>query len=402
MSRLATNVAAQAAPAITDLAVCGTSPASSCDAIDAAHACPTANPDFTEIHGRMTVPIYQTGTEPYATPTDGGGIVENGSGVPQKVRDENVCFALTVPKGPAPGTGFRLAVYSHGTGGSMRDFINEGIADKLATGATPVAGFSFDSVEHGARRGASTANPEDLVFNILNPRAARDNFLQGAADILTALRISGLTISSTKFDTSSPVFFGHSQGSTSGELALAYWDANPGAAVFSGAGSSLTASLLNKTSPANYAAGLAFLVGEPLDGSHPVMTLLQNFFDRSDPVNYVHMIITAPPTAVHAKHVFMTWGTGDTYTPLATLEANALTMGIPAHTPMLEDSAAFNGRTVPGTVTGNISGHTGVMFQYAPPTGVDGHFVATQNTTAVANWNAFIQTFESAGVPTVP
>jgi hypothetical protein len=401
MTRLANAIAGIAAPAITLEEVCGVSGSSTCDTIDAAHACPAAaNPDFKEIHGHITMPIYQTGTEPYATSSDGGNIVENGAGVPQKVTDEQVCFALTVPSG---GSGpFKLLVYGHGTGGNMRDFINNGIADKLANNAgVHIAALSFDAVEHGARRGTSTANPEDLFFNVLNPRAARDNVLQGAADILTALKIANITLSGQgfTFDNTRPMFFGHSQGSTSGELALPYWPANPGATVLSGAGASLTASLQYKTSPADYGAALTFLVGEPVDGSHPLMTLIQNFYDRADPVNYVSHIAQNSPT--QPKHVFMTWGTGDTYTPTETLEANAITMGIPAHTPLLEDQPNLP-NTIPGTVSGNLGGKTAVMFQYAPPSGVDGHFVATQTTTAVDNWNTFVQTFVSTGTPTVP
>jgi hypothetical protein len=412
MQRLSNAVAARPAPTVSGLEVCGVSTTpSNCDSIDAAHACPaTMSTDFYEIHGRITLPIYQTGTEPYLTPGDGGGIVENVSGVPQWVRDEQVCFAMTIPR-PVQAN-YQLVVYGHGTGGNMRDFINEGIADKLATGTNKIAAFSFDAVEHGDRHGTSPANPEDLVFNVLNPRAARDNFMQGAADILTALRLPGTDFSSTGLTfaiiSTRNALFGHSQGSTSGEIALPFWNVTNGAAVLSGAGSSLTQSLLHKTSPSNYLAGLTFLIGrradgtvDNIDGSYPVMTLFQNFFDRADPVNYDRSIITVSPT--HPKHVFMTWGTGDTYTPLQTLEANALTLGIPAHTPMLEDMTAFTGKTISGSVSANMTGGiTGVMFQYAPPAGVDGHFVATQNTTAVDNWSAFLQTFVTTGTPTVP
>ena len=81
------------------------------------------------------------------------------------------------------------------------------------------------------------------MFNPLNPRAARDNFLQGAVDILQALRVSAVALSAAAsptgaaivFDPGALAFFGHSQGSTSGEIALAWSGAAP-AAVFSGAG----------------------------------------------------------------------------------------------------------------------------------------------------------------------
>ena len=48
-----------------------------------------------------------------------------------------------------------------------------------------------------------------------------------------------------------------------------------------GRGAYLTSSLLDKTMPVNISAGMEFLIGEPLDAEHPVMTIFQSFFDRS-------------------------------------------------------------------------------------------------------------------------
>jgi hypothetical protein len=83
-----------------------------------------------------------------------------------------------------------------------------------------------------------------------------------------------------------------------------------GAAVFSGAGSFLTHSLLDKTNPVNIAAGMTFLLAEPVDPDHPVLTLFQSYFDRSDPLNYNPLIITRPPGQLPSKHVWMSFGTG--------------------------------------------------------------------------------------------
>ena len=300
VARLAANVATQPPPALTALTLCGPGVTSPCDDGTPARACPTVEDDrFAELHGKFSVPIYQTGTAPYEAPAQGGAIVET-SGLPTLVRTDQVCFALTIPKTvPLPATGWPLVVYHHGTGGSMRSFVSDGVAKELAAMTRPAAGFSFDAVEHGARKGGSTKKPDDLVFNPLNPRAARDNFLQGAVDILQALRVSAVSVTATSsptgvamvFDPDKVAFFGHSQGSTSGELAIALSD-TAGAAVFSGAGAYLTASLLDKTMPVNISTGMEFLIGEPLDAEHPVMTLFQSFFDRSDPLSYNPLIIT--------------------------------------------------------------------------------------------------------------
>src|SRR6476659_5501849 len=227
------------------------------------------------------------------------------------------------------------------------------------------AGFSFDAVEHGARRGESTKKPDDLVFNPLNPRAARDNFLQGAVDIVQALRVATVSTVATSsptgtaivFDPTKLAFFGHSQGSTSGEIALAVSGAAP-AAIFSGAGAYLTASLLDKTMPVSISSGMAFLLGEPLTAEHPVMTLFQSFFDRSDPLNYNPLIIRRAPATVATKHVLMSWGKGDSYTPRSTLEANARSLGLSPAGAVVDD---FGTKAIARPVAANMSGSDNVM-----------------------------------------
>jgi hypothetical protein len=409
VQRLADSVAKQPAPVLKDLTLCDTGVTSPCDDGTPARACPAADPAFAEIHGRFSVPIYQKGTEPYETPDDGGGIVE-ANGVPVVQRTEDVCFALTIPKGAtAPQGGWPLMVYHHGTGGSMRSVIGDGLSAVMAAGPTPSAAFGWDAVEHGARKGASTKSPNDLVFNPLNPRAARDNFLQGAVDILQAFRLAGLTIdaavSPTKamiaFDATKVTYFGHSQGSASGALALAVSGAAP-AAILSGHGSFLTHSLLDKTSPVNIAAGMTFLLGEPLDPDHPVLTIFQSFFDRSDPLNYNPLIIRRPPEMVPSKHVWMSYGSSDTYTPASTLEASVASLGLTRDPAVTGGPPASTHRPTSLDVTGGDGKmRTAGVYGY-DPSGYDGHFVATLNPKAVADWTAFIESYLATGTPTVP
>jgi hypothetical protein len=395
---------------LTSLTLCDAGVTSPCGDGTPARACPAADPAFSEIHGRFSVPIYQSGTAPYETPAEGGGIAE-ASGTPAVVRTEEVCFALTIPKKtPAPATGWPLVVYHHGTGGSMRSFIDEGIAAKLASGTAPAAAFSFDAVEHGARKGGSPKKPDDLVFNPLNPRAARDNFLQGGVDILQALRVAGVSVTASSsptgtaivFDPTKLAFFGHSQGSTSGELAMAWTDAAQ-ATVFSGAGAYLTASLLDKTMPVNIAAGMTFLIGDTLSPEHPVMTIFQSFFDRSDPLNYNPLIIRRAPPTIATKHVYMSWGKGDTYTPRSTLDANARSLGLsPAGSVIDELMVTPIARPVTLNLTGSDNvPRTAAVLQYMP-TGYDGHFVATKNDAAIADWTAYLSSTFTTGTPTIP
>jgi hypothetical protein len=410
VGRLATSVAAQPAPVLSSLTLCSTGATSPCADGTPERACGAPDPAFDEVHGKLTIPIYQQGTAPYETPEQGGGIMET-AGMPVVARTEEVCFALTVPKGSSmPAAGWPLVVYHHGTGGSMRSFIAERIAGKLAAGSTPTAVLGFDAVEHGARKGGSTKKSDDLVFNPLNPRAARDNFLQGAVDVLQAIRVATLVIPETSspttatiaFDPARVAFFGHSQGSTSGELAMPWTNATS-IAVFSGAGSHLTSSLLDKTMPVNIAAGMTYLLGEKLDAEHPVMTLFQSYFDRSDPLSANPLIVTRPPTGFPSKHVYMSWGRGDTYTPKSTLTANANSLGLPLAGTEVED---YGVEPIARPVSLNVMGGDGVkrsgaVVQYAP-SGFDGHFVSTKDGPATADWMSFLQSWLATGTPTIP
>ena len=97
-------------------------------------------------------------------------------------------MALTVPKTTMPAGGWPLVIFAHGTGGSFRSHVPEGVAANLAGAmssagvATPMAVLGIDQVETGTRRGASTESPDNLFYNFANPGASRGNPMQGAAD----------------------------------------------------------------------------------------------------------------------------------------------------------------------------------------------------------------------------
>ncbi|MBK9030652.1 MAG: hypothetical protein IPL61_04820 [Myxococcales bacterium] len=355
------------------------------------------------------MPNYQSGTLPYERPVDGGAIAVDGAGAPMVQGELPVCFAMTIPKGMMPSGGWPVVVYAHGTGGNYRSAIGNGIAERLAGASTPMATFTFDGVAHGERRGTSARTPDSLMFNIVNPRAARDNHLQGAVDVMTALRlgdVTGLTapmVGPFQLDPARTYFFGHSQGSNVGIPALAVSDRAP-AAIFSGAGSVLIEGILGKKQPVDARAGLEFLLGEPLGGGHPVMTIWQLFFDKIDPVNYASMLIRRPPPGVASKHVWMSWGKGDSYSPEATLTATAHAAGLQVAAPVVTPIAlATDARPItPNRVAGDGPTRFGAVFQYDLAGAADGHFVTTESAAALADWEAFLTSTAATGTPTVP
>jgi hypothetical protein len=176
------------------------------------------------------------------------------------------------------------------------------------------------------------------------------------------------------------------------------------AAVFSGAGSYLSQGIMSKTSPVDAAAALAFVVGEPLTTGHPIMTIWQTFFDTIDPVNYDALVIARPPAGIPSKHVFMTYGIGDTYAPENTMQITARTMRLQQGDPLVTALPGLTEVARPmsaNRVGGDGQTRTAIVVQYQPGN-YDGHFVAQQNAAAVTDWVAFFDSAATSGTPTIP
>lgn len=407
MSDLAAAVEAEPVPTSSDWVLCDDGVQSPCPQAEGTRGCQAASPLFDEYHALISLPIFQEGTAPYQEA--GGNVVTDAP-----VREEDVCLSLTVPKGAnMPAGGWPLVVFGHGTGGSFRSHATEvaallanvdltdgpaALADGGPGGDDPVhfAVLGYDAVEHGPRRGDSMETPDSLFFNFLNPDAARGNPLQGAADVISVGRFAAQPLSLTAqqsggdaitIDPDRIVFLGHSQGSMHGSLALPYADMYQ-AAVLSGNGASIIHALLNKTSPVNIAQAVPFLLQDQtiengalaLAGgeNHPALTLIGQWIDPGDPVNFARQIAFEPDGNHAPKHMFQTYGQGDTFAPPVTMKIYALAaqaVEVPEHSSVdMEDELGLLKITT--SATGNHSGTTIALRQYAPSAGSDGHFVA--------------------------
>lgn len=397
-------------PAATGWVKCGSAP-SPCAQADGERACP-ASPDplFDELHALVTLPVFQKGTVPFTEPTDGGDLVLDGTGQPTPQGSMQVCMALTVPKGTMPAAGWPLVVYAHGTGGSFRSHVNEGVSARLASvESTKIAVLGIDQVGHGTRRGASTALPQNIFFNFGNPAAARGNVLQGAADQIALVRFAksvdiAANVSPTgaqiKFDRIA--FWGHSQGATEGSIAMPYVNGSDVAGVvFSGVGASLIDSLLTKKSPVNLAAVAPAALSEApenVNSAHPVLTMFQNGIDPADPLDHASAILGGGP---FAKHVFVPYGQSDTYAPPVTQFTYVVAAGLgqakqPSSVTTPDD---LKRAPLPLPVTGNAPGSiTAVVRQYAP-SGYDGHFVVFKDADAKVNADRFLADVLNGVVP---
>jgi hypothetical protein len=410
-ARLRAAVRATDAPVVKDLVRCGPGVASVCD--DARTAgCGSAASDapFVEYQGRLEIPVFQQGTPPFET--TGGGI-NYVDGTPQVARREDVCFSLTVPKGtPTPAGGWPVVVYGHGTGGNFRWPVESHLADELARGqmnggaAVPMATLGFDGILHGSRKGNSTRSTDELVYNVFNPIASRDNGLQAAADLYAMARALPLLRNGERpLDLGRVAYYGHSQGGNAGAVGAGY-EPDFGAAVLSGTGGGIARSLLEKEKPVSAKSLLPLLVGEAVsDPNHPVMTMMQLYFDRADPVNHGRRIAALPMAGMNPRHLLHVFGTSDHYAPDTTQWAFA----VGARLPVLNPLFPLTNVTIVGMVKSPVSGNfvsagkslTALSAQYAPANDYDGHFVSTRNPAAAAAIRNFLGSYFRDGMPMV-
>jgi hypothetical protein len=359
-------------------------------------------------------PNYQEGTPPYTNM--GGGFVFDATGHAVVQSTFPMRFTLVVPSAaacPMPPTGYPILIYAHGTGGDYRSIIVEGHSVGDAMARQCVASIGTDQIFHGARPGApplgdpnAETAEETAFFNFQNPYAMRTNTRQSAIDLVQEARLfteTKLTVPATiaqggtpvAFDPQKILFMGHSQGGLNGPLYLAA-DSSALGGVLSGSSSSVPITLLDKTSPAPSVAGLwLFALGltHPSDVAelnlfHPIMSFAQTVVDPIDPLVYMAFISQRPRAGHAPKSIYQTEGvnadgSGDTYAPPHGIEVGSVALGLPAQGPPVHAVAeeAWGGLgavTIPdGGLSGNLAdgGASGVLAQFVPATGIDGHFV---------------------------
>jgi predicted esterase len=434
MAAIAAAVAVAQAPQIEGLVRCDDPAAvSPCDdnKLGAEHvrgclAADAASANFTTYQGTLTLPEFQQGVPPYLTPADGGGIAYAADGVAVLQRSARVCFALTVPKGVAPAAGWPLVVYGHGTGGSYRSIVDLGLSEDYALGVapaglgvgvdggasatpTPLAVLSYDGIMHGTRNGGSTKPVGELVYNFLNPVAARDNALQAAADLLAIPRsLASFAAQGIVLDGKRLSLYGHSQGGNAAALVAAR-ESPYGTIVMSGTGGTLIYTLLGKTKPINIPAVLPFVLGETgtaaLTAYHPVLNLMQMYFERSDSVNFGRRLFKEPTPGMTPHHVLHVYGLADSYSVVTTQQAYGLAAHFRVSPPILDayglapltTASPYSNNEYFGT-SGNL---TALQIQYQSDGTYDGHFVSTDNPRARAAIHQMLVTAARDGIPTV-
>lgn len=374
-------------------------------------------PDYDVYEGNYgPSPNYQQGSIPFAQLGDGGGFVFQ-NGVAQVQSTFSLRFSLVVPKAqkcPMPQSGYPIALYAHGTGGDYRSIVDEGHSFGQALAQQCIASMGIDQIFHGTRPGSPPAGDpnregdiELLFFNLNNPIAGRTNGRQAAIDVVQQARLFtdsstsvpssvSRTQSALAFDRAKLLFVGHSQGGVNGPLFLAA-DKQARGGVLSGTGAMLIVALLEKTSPqpsVAQAVKTILQLTHPDDAAelnlfHPVVNLAQTIVDPTDTVHYMPFIATHPRSGFAPKSILQTEGvaadgSGDTFAPPHGIEIASVALGLPREAPGVHAiaEASWSGLgdvDVTGDgLQGNLAGGraSGVLGQFVPPHGVDGHFVA--------------------------
>ena len=390
---LAADVRAQPAPSSSDL-------------VPYTGSLPAESGNYVALEGTYPTPIYQQGETPYEL--SGGDIHFAADGKPVRAAPLDLRYAVTLPMGSMPASGWPVVLYHHGTGGDAYTFIDDGTAYHLA--AAGVAAIGIDAPVHGTRK-PDGADPQLLFFNISNVLALRDNIRQGAVDLLALERFAaafGLsaaespTGSAIRFDADSMFAMGHSQGGLTVPLMLPFAE-HVRAAMLSGAGASITASILYKHQPLDISGiartFLALEADEPLDEFHPVLALVQAFSDVSDSSNYAPYVYRWE--GGRALDVWATQGLEDTFAPPPVTNALVTAYGLQPMNPLLEPLDGLTLRDIVSArapVHANIEAvdgqkYTGVYSQYAG----DDHFLIMTDPNAEAQLTHWFQTLARGG-----
>jgi hypothetical protein len=112
---------------------------------------------------------------------------------------------------------------------------------------------------------------------------------------------------------------------------------------------------------------------------HPVLSLVQQWIDPADPLNFAEPAGFSPEAGGTPKHIFQTYGLGDSFSTPETLvtyaRAARLTEVGPHSSADEPDDLSLTQADAP--VCGNgPNSVTLAVRQYGPPSGSDGHFVA--------------------------
>jgi len=435
-------------------------------------ACPSStSTSYTEYHTLVRIPVIQQGTRPYleGEPGEAGdfsgvsGDLYFEDGELAAYGTEDICVSMSIPTGIEPTGGWPVLLYGHGTGGTHRQgivLLGEELG-RLPNGIEPKAQFvvvAWDQPMHHLRRFPVEAvkdltvdtfeltdgyeseyakEPGPLFYNFMNPRAARANYLQAAADTFSLVRLLreanfnfGPGVGPIKLDANRIAYHGHSQGGGNGPMVAPFED-GIGLMILSGTGGSTVDGILGKKEPYDSSIGCRIMLQEiDVTRTHPGMHILQHYFDAIDPALYGPLLDAPPatdtlPNGAGGMNFMEVIGVGDSFTPPISMAAYAGSARLDLLAPstgvlpvwaddMVDDLITYasgntsNNRTVgDDTITRVAIQHPPCLIDDDCAGGVpstpsfDGHFVVYRNLDALAEMLSFIHSWSLTGTALV-
>lgn len=374
---------------------------------------PTATYHLYE--GLYESPNFQAGEKPYKS--EGGDIRFDAAGKPIVQETEVLRFALVVPaEGEMPDNGWPLVLYGHGTGGDWKSFTRAQPwppARELAKRGIAVMGI--DQPLHGTRYDGSDGDSIINSFNVFNVDAARSNFRQSAIDVMVQARLARTSLAipagsavggaAVAFDPDQIYFFGHSHGALAGGL-FAPFIQGVRAMVLSAAGGGLSHTVMKRKDPVDIRLLLeaALFITNPNEFSiaHPVMALMQNLVDITDPLSYAPLYIN--PGDEQPRNVLLTEGTTDAQTPPVGTDNLAAAAEIPILKPAAHPSeahAVLDIQPLSKPVFENYVYKTNTATSVLVHFEGDDHYAVFDNSEAVNLYTGYIMSAIANGKPTV-
>jgi len=387
--------------------------------------------NYCVIEGWTTVPIWQDGERSY---WGQGGKIHFVDGRPVHQWDEVIRFSVTVPKAPMPEDGYPLLFYANGGGGTYLQVVDRGTFDEQGQGIQGrgpalylahrgIAALDIEAPLTGPRHPGGKSTDLDF-FNFLNMTAFRDNIRQAASEFTMLVKKARHLVvpedlcpeatgdgGGFRYDAENFFFYGHSTGSSIGDLVLAV---EPGfrAGMLSGAGGSWIYNLTLKQEPVPIGPLFEWILGmDRFDAFHPMATIFQTVTDGSEAMAFASHWIHDPPGEGDPKHVLLIEGVVDRYFLPVMVNGLAMAAGLDAAAPLGEPSLAdalfMAGRGVvdlPASDNIDIHGQrrTGLVLQYTASEGLDGHYVPFEYPEIKYQYACFFDSLVRTGTATVP
>jgi hypothetical protein len=172
--------------------------------------------------------------------------------------------------------------------------------------------------------------------------------------------------------------------------------------VLGGIGASFLDTVVLKRSPVDFADIAPAVLGEiTLASDHPVLGMFQNALDPVDPLDHASLMVTAPVTT--AKHTFVVYGRGDSFTPGLTQVAYtaAASLAVAAPPPSVSAPDDIGSPILPVPAGGNAGASiTAIVRQYDRGS-TDGHLVMLLSADATRDVDRFVADVVRAKVPMV-